>query len=317
MLLRAGLALCVLAIMVQLWQTPVPTNTALVRAYPAAPDADGYYRHYLPLIERANPPPTPTPTRTPTATPTPTPTRIPAPTATATRTPAPTPTTPPTLPSAPSTPPPATGGSISADSSLLAAPRAGVEPMVQYILGRPHGEYTEGDVRLIVSTYDQVCREGGVDPLLAVAQMIHETGNLTSFWAARPRRNPAGIGVTGLTSASQPANTTNWAYDPQQGLWRYGVSFPSWHDGIRAQVGRLLAYALTDAQANDRQRALIAEGLRWRTLPTSLRGSAQTPKALGATHNPTGAGWAYPGDNYGSAIAAIANRITTRAQRAR
>ena len=25
--------------------------------------------------------------------------------------------------------------------------------------------------------------------------MAHETGSLTSWWAARPRRNPAGIGV--------------------------------------------------------------------------------------------------------------------------
>ena len=40
-----------------------------------------------------------------------------------------------------------------------------------------------------------------LDPLVAVAQMVLETGNLTSFWSQTPRRNPAGIGVTGEPGA--------------------------------------------------------------------------------------------------------------------
>jgi hypothetical protein len=262
-----------------------PTATSRATPVPGAP-----YLRYVPLIYRKDVPPTPTPTPTPSST-----------------LPPPAPPTP-SRTSLPGDP----GGPVSADTALLGAPRASVEQMARYILARSHGEYSEYDVRYILGRYDAECRAVGMDPLLAVAQMIHETGNMSSFWAARPRRNPAGIGVTGLTSTSHPADGTNWAYDPASGLWRYGVSFPTWDDSVRAQVGRLLAYALTDTQANQAQRALIAEALRWRALPSRLRGSAPTLKPLGAAHNPTGSGWASPGDNYGAAIANIANRIRSQ-----
>ena len=123
----------------------------------------------------------------------------------------------------------------------------------------------------------------GLDPVVAVAQMIHETGNLSSMWSQRPRRNPAGIGVTG---------------DPG-----VGVSFPTWkHDAIPAHVGRLLAYALTDAQANPDQRGLIATALHWRPLDDRLRGAAAALKGLEGT-------WAVPGDSYAGKLAAIGQAI--------
>ena len=97
--------------------------------------------------------------------------------------------------------------------------------------------------------------------VIMIAQMIHETGALTSWWSQRPRRNPAGIGVTGQTRPEKPA-TGAWQFDEQAGIWKEGVAFPSWKDdSIPAHVGRMLAYALKDSQANDAQRALIALSL--------------------------------------------------------
>ena len=56
----------------------------------------------------------------------------------------------------------------------------------------------------IVPAYFSVCASVGMEPVMSLAQMIHETGCLTSWWSQRPRRNPAGIGVTGRTGLDQP-----------------------------------------------------------------------------------------------------------------
>jgi hypothetical protein len=130
---------------------------------------------------------------------------------------------------------------------------------------------------------------------LVIAQMIHETGNLTSPWSQRPNRNPAGIGVTGVPGA--------------------GVKFASWtNDAIPAHVGRVLAYALPEGRGTADQLTLIAKALSYRALPTRMRGSAPTLKQLGAAHNPHKEGWAYPGTEYGERIAAIAERIRNTAR---
>jgi hypothetical protein len=163
--------------------------------------------------------------------------------------------------------------------------------VMNLILDQPHGEYTDEDIAIgIIPAYFTICQDVGVDPVLAIAQMILETGNLTSFWSARPRRNPAGIGVTGEPGA--------------------GVSFPSWaNDAIPAHVGRLLAYALPVEQGTPTQQALIAKAVLYRPFPRELRGTASMLRQLGAAHNPTGRGWATPGTDYGARIAEIANRI--------
>jgi len=137
--------------------------------------------------------------------------------------------------------------------------------------------------------YDLAVR-GGVDPLVAAAQLCHETGNLTSAWSLPPHHNPAGIGVTG-----EPGK---------------GVSFPDLPTGITAQIGRLIAYATLPTARTDAQRHLVSLALPWRDLPLRCHGSAVTLRALGAVHNlQSGCGWAHPGDAYGERIAAIANRL--------
>ncbi len=204
---------------------------------------------------------------------------------------------------------PPAAGQFSADSPICAAPRATQEQCVRFMLGRDHGTYADQDISgVIVPAYFELCGRAGVDPLVAIAQMIHETGNLTSWWAARPRRNPAGIGVTGRQSNDQP--TGAWQRDDAAGVWKEGVAFASWpDDAIVAHVGRLLAYALPEAQRTPAQRELVAKAMAYRALAPELHGSAPTPQRLGAAHNPTGQGWAAPGTEYGERIAALMNAI--------
>ena len=172
---------------------------------------------------------------------------------------------------------------------------------VRFIMARPHGEYTEVDIAgTIVPSYVAVCAGVGLDAVLLIAQMIHETGNLASWWAARPRRNPAGIGVTGRTQGAQPP-TGIW--QQRNGWWVEGIAFASWKDdAIPAHIGRLLAYAVTDAAANDAQRQLIEYAMLIRPLPASYRGVAPTITGLNGR-------WAVPGKDYGQRIATVANRM--------
>lgn len=174
-----------------------------------------------------------------------------------------------------------------AASPLIGTPKATQQQAVSYITARPTGEYNKHDISTaIIPAYWRVCEQAGIDPVLAVAQCIHETGNLTSYWAARPRRNPAGIGVTG-----------------QPGM---GVQFPTWdQDAVPAHVGRLLAYAKKDDDQTPQQAALTALALRWRGLPASYRGAAPTLAQLDGR-------WAVPGNGYGAKIATIAEQIRTR-----
>jgi hypothetical protein len=124
----------------------------------------------------------------------------------------------------------------------------------------------------------------GLDPLVAASQMIEETAHLMSFWSQPPRHNMAGIGVTG-----------------EPGV---GVHFPSAHAGVRAQLGRLLAYALKPGTETPAQRSLIEEALHFRPLPSDRRGVAPT---LGGLAGP--GRWAAD-VHYAEKISRIANQIT-------
>lgn len=191
---------------------------------------------------------------------------------------------------------------FSADSPILSGNLQGTpEQCVRFMIARDHGQYTEADIaNSIVPAYFSVCAEVGMDPVMLLAQMIHETGCLTSWWSQRPRRNPAGIGVTGRTSPAQPSAGA-WAL--HDNTWAEGVSFASWKDdSIPAHAGRLLAYALRDDQASNTQRALIARAMGYRPLPANFRGAAPTWRGLNGR-------WAVPGTTYASKIADIANTI--------
>ena len=175
---------------------------------------------------------------------------------------------------------------------------------VRFILARPHGEYTEVDIaHTIVPAYFAVCASVGLDAAIVLAQLIHETGNLTSWWSQRQSRNPAGIGVTGAVWATQP-RTGAWV--KRGPLWVEGVAFPTWEqDAIPAHIGRLLAYALPAGQGTPAQQQLIAQALAIRPLPAAFRGAATRLQGLNGR-------WAWPGLFYAQKLAALANTLVRR-----
>jgi N-acetylmuramoyl-L-alanine amidase len=173
---------------------------------------------------------------------------------------------------------------VSPSSTLMAAPRGSAAQVTAYLLARPHGAYSQAEVQAIAGDYFAVAGPLGLDPLIAASQMIEETAHLSSFWSQPPRHNMAGIGVTG-----EPGK---------------GVSFPTATEGVRAQIGRLLAYALKPGTGTPDQRSLIKEALDFRDLPDDRRGVA-----------PTLAGLAGPGRwaadlQYADKIARLANQVT-------
>ena len=176
---------------------------------------------------------------------------------------------------------PAAAGPVTEKTALLRAAGAPQKALADRILARDHGGYTAAEVRGIVKQYAATTKEAGLDPLLVVSQMVLETGNLTSFWSQPPRRNPAGIGVTGAPGK--------------------GVSFSSWDKAVRAHVGRLLAYAIAEGKETPAQRALIGEALAVRPLPKNRRGCAPKLSGLAGT-------WATD-KKYAQKIARVANEL--------
>lgn len=172
--------------------------------------------------------------------------------------------------------------SVTTDATMLSTPRAPAVQAESYLVSRPHGSYSDQEVSEIVNLYYEAAGPAGLDSLVVIGQMALETGRLTSFWSQPPRRNPAGIGVTGA---------------PGEGL-----SFVSWPVAVRAHVGRVLAYAIPADQETNPQKALIREALQHRPLPTHLRGVA--PR-LGRFGNGI---WA-AASGYAEHIAKIANEI--------
>ena len=174
-----------------------------------------------------------------------------------------------------------TTGAVTPRSDLLGQSRATQKTLERYMLSRQHGSYSDAEVREILKKYAAICKAAGLDPLLVVSQMVLETGNLMSHWSQPPRRNPAGIGVTGAPGA--------------------GVSFPNWDKAVRAHVGRLLAYTLPKEDGTPAQRELIAEALKVRPLPDDRRGRAPKLKGLAGT-------WAMD-TKYADKITGVANEI--------
>jgi hypothetical protein len=162
--------------------------------------------------------------------------------------------------------------------------------------------YTAVDIARIVRAYARIGTHVGVDWFLAMAQMCHETGSLTSWWSDLPRRNPAGIGVSGATREGTPDTPpgAEWAWDGAR--WQAGWSFPSWADhAVPTHLGLLLAYALKDEHATDDQLTLMAQTLGGRNLG-SLRGIAPTITGLNGR-------WAVPGTVYGQRIIVLARQM--------
>ncbi len=190
-----------------------------------------------------------------------------------------------------------------ADLPIIGAPSGTVSEAIRVLAPRAAlNGYSYDDVKNIVEAYQRVGNSVGVDWFLAIAQMAHETGYLTSYWSARPQRNPAGLGVEGKNSASDPGEP-GWVYNTQRNIWEKGLSFATWEDdAVPAHIGRMLAYALKDDQATPEQKALIDRALAIRPLPAFLRGSAQTIVGLNGR-------WAFPGTTYGQRILEVMMKL--------
>ncbi len=199
--------------------------------------------------------------------------------------------------------PPPVSLHITLDTLLLSSPRATPEQCAAFILSRPHGEYDLRSVNSIVASY--FTHASGIDPLLAIAQCIHETGGLTSALSQRydrdrrPLRNPAGIGVTGAKSTTP---LPGYAWDADRGCYRACIGFASWDLSVKAHLGRLLAYALPSGGGTAAQQRMIGAALALRSLPLDFRGKAATLAGLDGR-------WAVPGIGYSARIASIASAI--------
>jgi len=148
---------------------------------------------------------------------------------------------------------------LSPRSTILGEPRATPEQLRRHLLARHdahpgQSRLKDSTLRDIVQLYLRTCKSIGLDPLVAVSQMELETGHLTSKASQPPRRNPAGIGITG------------------PGV--QGPSFSDWNKAVRAHVGRLAAYAIPSGKGTTGQKALIAEALAVRPLDSTKRGTA-------------------------------------------
>ncbi len=189
------------------------------------------------------------------------------------------------------------------DTPIIGPPSGSAAQACAWLTALADASYTDAAITEIVSAYQSHGNTVGIDWFLAIAQCAHETGNLTSWWSLRPRRNPAGLGVTGCVQEGTPdaPPVGSWAWDGD--VWCKGISFPTWADhSVPAHLGRLLAYALRDEDANAAQQAMIAFALAYRPLPDSYRGAAPMISGLNGR-------WAVPGTDYGQRIVALARSM--------
>lgn len=189
------------------------------------------------------------------------------------------------------------------DSLLLKTSKLDPRATIAMLAQQENRVYDIVGIGTIITAYREQATELGLDWVLAVAQMLHETGYLTSFWSRRPQRNPAGLGVTGVSQKVKPDDARIWAYNPDRKQWEIGLSFADWvKESIPAHLGRLLAYALHEGEGTQQQQQAIRKALTVRDLPVPLRGSAPTLNGLEGT-------WASPGTTYADSLAAVANRL--------
>lgn len=197
-------------------------------------------------------------------------------------------------------------------------PEQAARAFAAYCAASPH--YRRDALLDIGAAYAVACDLAGLDTWLTLGQVAYETGKLTSWWSARPRRNPAGIGVNGQSrKTAHPTDPEIWPYQSSTQRFVRGYSYPRWvydpdHPGetaaVDAHVSRLLWYAQLAPFSPD-QKLLMDRGRAW-GMPDAARGSARTPRELGWAFNRAKArmmGWAFPGWTYGRGIAKHANAL--------
>lgn len=211
------------------------------------------------------------------------------------------------------------GARYSAESPLLATYAGNTTALIAAFSRRcaTSPDYSPSDREAIGGWYAQACAQLGLDLAIVLAQVCHETANLSSALSqrhdrdGRPLRNPAGIGVTGVSSQLP---LPGFVWDADRGVYRACVGFRAWAtESIPAHVGRLIAYATRPDQRTAEQQAAVNAALAFRPLQGMFHGTAPVLRMLGKVHNPfgaEGAGWAAPGTDYGARLAAVANSLS-------
>jgi hypothetical protein len=149
----------------------------------------------------------------------------------------------------------------------------------------PTAVYPRAEAAHLAALYWQYAPLVGLDPAVAWAQLMLETGRidppsagLASWWCLPGRWNFAGIGVTSATALARP-NTGVWQQDGA--IWREGIAFSSATQGVMAHIGRLIAYAMPPTQYTPAQAWAVGIALDWRLLPARYHGAAGTIEEFG------------------------------------
>jgi hypothetical protein len=143
----------------------------------------------------------------------------------------------------------------------------------------------------IVYLYQYYARMADLNPYALLAQAMHETGWLTSWWSQPPRRNLAGLGVNGSITCTRPSALSRYTYDPRISCWRRGYSYQTWDDAVRSHVAWVLYYVV--ASPTPQQQLLL-----------DTIGKSHGIDRVQIVHDFNGL-WAVPGTTYGDALEAI------------
>lgn len=211
-------------------------------------------------------------------------------------------------------------------SPILAAPlfdeRALLDAFYARCLaaGSPYARELADPIRRVIGAETiRLCRIGGVDPFVALAQFGHECGWGVSALSqrtdkdGRDLRNGYGAGVYEAKAHATPHYRPGCVWDADVRGYRPAMGFARWEDAVLWQVGRLVAYATKPSERTPEQQQLVDRaalvGVPRRPLPPDLHGSAPRLRQLGKAHNPQGAGWASPGTDYGAKLAEKAEAL--------
>lgn len=172
----------------------------------------------------------------------------------------------------------------------------------------------DATARVIVQFYWQHAALAALDPIVLVAQAVHETTDVAtgkpfgSWWSQPPRRNPAGIGVTGESRPHIADGAPDWQPKDDGRDYR-GYAFDMWYSATLAHVVHLAAYRYAPGNEPQAIRAYFATLYDPRldaVLQAGFRGIARTLGDLNGR-------WAVPGATYGPSIARVANEIASTA----
>lgn len=192
-----------------------------------------------------------------------------------------------------------------AASPLDAPPQATQEQALAFLTRRGLDEATAAT---IVSAYWIYAPLARLDPVLALAQGVHEASNVetgkpfSSWWALR--HNVAGVGVTGESRPHTGDGAPDWQVK-EDGLDYRGYAFPTWDAGILAHVVHLAAYRY----ASGSEPATILPYFTTRYDPRLLAVRSAGFRGVAKTLGDLNGRWAVPGVTYGQDIASVANLI--------